>query len=303
MKLGLVLSEAFQGIRRNLATVISVILVTFVSLTFVGAAILLGAQLQLTNDYFQDRAQVDIYMCSEISDGDTCLDGTASDEQVDAVSEKLKSKVLAPLIDGVSYESQQEAHDSMLESFGEELAGLLTVEQTSAIYHVDLIDPDDTSVLAEAFADEPGVEEVTDQLDYLEPIFRGLTIAAYIAVGIAAVMLFSAVLMIGTTIRISAITREREVEIMRFVGASNGTIRTPFVLEGVIAALIGGLLASGALVAGLHFGIDGYLSGEVTAIPWVSLADTWYVIPAIIGLGIVFAAISGSVASSRALKR
>ena len=303
MKLGLVLSEAFQGIRRNLATVISVILVTFISLTFVGAAILLGAQLQRTSEYFQDRAKVDIYMCSEISDTDTCLDGTASDEQVDAVRDKLDSNVLAPLIAGVTFESQEEAHDSMLKNFGEELAGLLTVEQTSAIYHVDLKDPEQTSVIAEAFADTAGVEEVTDQLDYLEPIFRGLTIAAYIAVGIAAIMLFSAVLMIGTTIRISAITREREVEIMRFVGASNGTIRTPFVLEGVIAALIGGLLASGALIGGMHFGIDGYLAHEVGAIPWVSFSDTWYVIPAIIGLGVVFAAISGSVASSRALKR
>jgi cell division transport system permease protein len=303
MKLSLVLSEAFQGIRRNLATVISVILVTFVSLTFVGAAILLGAQLQRTSDYFQDRAKVDIYMCSEISDTDTCLDGIASDEQIDAVQDKLDSDVLAPLIDGVAYETQQEAHDSMLETFGDELAGLLTVEQTSAVYHVDLKDPEQTPVITDAFAVFAGVEEVTDQLDYLEPIFRGLTIAAYIAVGIAAIMLFSAVLMIGTTIRISAITREREVEIMRFVGASNGTIRTPFVLEGVIAALIGGILASAALIGGMHFGIDGYLAREVTAVPWVSLTDTWYVIPAIILLGVVFAAISGSVASSRALRR
>lgn len=303
MKLSLVLSEAFQGIRRNLATVVSVILVTFVSLTFVGAAMLLGAQLQLTSDYFQDRAKVDIYLCSEISDTDTCLDGIATEEQTQGVQEKLESSVLAPLIDGFTFETQQEAHDSMLETFGSELAGLLTVEQTSAVYHVDLKDPDQTAVITDAFADFAGVEEITDQLDYLEPIFRGLTIAAYIAIGIAAIMLFSAVLMIGTTIKISAITREREVEIMRFVGASNGTIRTPFVLEGVIAALIGGILASATLIGGMHFGIDGYLAREVTAIPWVSLADTWYVIPAIVLVGVVFAAISGSVASSRALRR
>src|SRR5690606_26890543 len=175
MKLSLVLSEAFQGIRRNLATVVSVILVTFVSLTFVGAAMLLGAQLQLTSDYLQDRAKVDIYLCSEISDTDTCLDGIATEEQTQGVQEKLESSVLAPLIDGFTFETQQEAHDSMLETFGSELAGLLTVEQTSAVYHVDLKDPDQTAVITDAFADFAGVEEITDQLDYLEPIFRGLT--------------------------------------------------------------------------------------------------------------------------------
>ena len=205
MNLSLILSEAFQGLRRNASMVISVILVTFVSLTFVGAALLMQAQIQKTNSYFQDRAQVDVYMCSSISDGDTCVDGTATEEQIASVQDQLDGSTLAPLIDEWSYESQQEAYDAFVESFDDELSGLITVEQTSAIFHINLVNPDQTDVIREAFNGVAGVEEITDQLEYLDPLFTTLTIATYIAVGVAVLMLISAVLLISTTIRLSAL--------------------------------------------------------------------------------------------------
>ena len=65
-------------------------------------------------------------------------------------------------------------------------------------------------------------------------------------------MLIAAVLLIATTIRLSAYARRREIGIMRLVGASNRFIQTPFVLEGVFAALIGSMLASAAVVAGVQ---------------------------------------------------
>nr|BFF11836.1 hypothetical protein GCM10025699_31390 [Microbacterium flavescens] len=142
-----------------------------------------------------------------------------------------------------------------------------------------------------------------DQLQYLEPLFSALTVATYIAVGIAALMLVAAVLLIATTIRLSAYARRRELGIMRLVGASNRFIQTPFVLEGVFAALIGSLLASGAVIAGVHFGVDQYLRGRVEFVTtWVGLDDTWIVVPVLILIGIVLAALSASFAIRRWLR-
>ena len=53
----------------------------------------------------------------------------------------------------------------------------------------------------------------------------------------------------GTTIRMSAASRRTETEIMRLVGASNWTIRLPFILEGVIASMVGSLLSCVTLSA------------------------------------------------------
>ena len=302
MRLGLILSEVLTGLRRNASMVVSVVLVTFVSLTFVGAAILMQAQIGTMRDYFQDRAQVDVYMCSSISVTDTCTGGAASEEQIAAVQGELQGQTLSPLIQEFSYESPAEAHQSFIENLGEDYASLLTEEQTSAVFHINLLDPTRSDVIVEAFTGVEGVEQISDQLEYLDPLFSALTIATYVAVGIAALMLVSAVLLIATTIRLSAYARRREVGIMRLVGASNRFIQTPFVLEGVVAAAIGSLLASGAVLAGVRFGVEGYLTSRMSTIPWVGMGEALLVVPIIIAIGVVLAALSAGFAIRRWLR-
>lgn len=301
MRLGLILSEVLTGLRRNASMVVSVILVTFVSLTFVGAAILMQAQIATMRDYFEDRAQVDVYMCSSLSTTDTCTGGIANDEQTAAVQAELQGPTLSPLVQEFSYENPQQAYEALVENYPEN-ASILTAEQTSAVFHIKLLDPTRSDVIVEAFTGVEGVEQITDQLQYLDPLFSALTIATYIAVGIAALMLISAVLLIGTTIRLSAYARRREVGIMRLVGASNRFIQTPFVLEGVVAALIGSLLASGAVLLGVKFGLEGYLTQRMGTIPWVGMGEAVLVVPVIIAIGVVLAALSAGFAIRRWLR-
>lgn len=301
MRLGLILSEVLTGLRRNASMVVSVILVTFVSLTFVGAAILMQAQIGTMRDYFQDRAQVDVYMCSSLKVGETCTGGVATEEQTAAVQAELQGPTLSPLIQEFSYESPEEAYQTLVENFPDN-AAVLTADQTSAVFHINLLDPSRSDVIVEAFTGVEGVEQIADQLEYLDPLFSALTIATYIAVGIAALMLISAVLLIGTTIRLSAYARRREVGIMRLVGASNRFIQTPFVLEGVVAALIGSLLASAAVLVGVRFGVEGYLTQRMGTIPWVGMGDAFLVVPVIVVLGVALAALSAGFAIRRWLR-
>jgi cell division transport system permease protein len=303
MRIGLILGEAFTGLRRNASMVISVVLVTFVSLTFVGAAMLMQMQIGIMKDFWVDRAQVAIYMCTAISQAPTCTEGVATEEQLAAVQEKLDGPALSPLIRDVRFEDSEEAYENVIELLGEDYASVITPDQLNETYWINLVDQNQSDVIIEAFAGTEGVEEVQDQLQYLEPLFSALTVATYIAVGIAALMPVAAVLLIATTIRLSAYARRRELGIMRLVGASNRFIQTPFVLEGVFAALIGSLLASGAVIAGVHFGVDQYLRGRVEFVTtWVGLDDTWIVVPVLILIGIVLAALSASFAIRRWLR-
>ncbi|MGN8553704.1 UNVERIFIED_CONTAM: permease-like cell division protein FtsX [Microbacterium sp. SLM126] len=303
MRVGLILGEAFTGLRRNASMVISVVLVTFVSLTFVGAAILMQMQIGTMKDFWVDRAQVAIYMCTAISQAPTCTEGVASEEQLAAVQEKLEGPALSPLIRDVRFEDSEEAYQNVIELLGDDYASVITADQLNETYWINLIDQNQSDVIIEAFAGTDGVEEVQDQLQYLEPLFSALTVATYIAVGIAVLMLIAAVLLIATTIRLSAFARRRELGIMRLVGASNRFIQTPFVLEGVFAALIGSLLASAAVIAGVHFGVDQYLRGRVEFVTtWVSLADAWLVVPVLIVIGVVLAGLSASFAIRRWLR-
>ncbi|AZS37135.1 Cell division protein FtsX [Microbacterium lemovicicum] len=304
MRFRLILGEALSGLRRNASMVISIILVTFVSLTFVGAAILMQMQIGTMRDYWADRAQVTVYMCAPVSTAATCTTGeAATQEQVDEVQAKLDSAAIAPLIRDSRFETQEEAYNNALQLFPEDYADVLSPEQFNESYSINLVDQRQSDVIIEAFAGQAGVEEVKDQLQYLEPLFSGLTVATYIAVGIAGLMLVAAVLLIATTIRLSAFARRREIGIMRLVGASNRFIQTPFILEGVFAAFIGSVLASGAVVAIVHFGVNQYLRERIDFVTtWIGMSDAWVVIPVIIVIGVVLAAISAGFAIRRWLR-
>ncbi len=292
-----------MGLRRNISMVISVVLVTFVSLTFVGAAILMQAQIGTMRGYWTERAQVAVYMCSSISEATTCLDGGATEDQVNAVRDQLEGEALAPLISEVTFDTKEDTYAKLVDQLGEEQASVITPDQAFEVFFVTMKDPGQSQIIAEAFNGVAGVEQVTDQLQYLEPLFSALTVATYIAVGIAVLMLIAAILLIGTTIRLSAYARRKEIGIMRLVGASNRFIQTPFVLEGVFAAFLGSVLASVAVVAGVQVGVNGYLRGRVPFITtWVTMQDAAIVVPVLIGIGVLLAALSAGFAIRRWLR-
>jgi cell division transport system permease protein len=303
MRLALVLSEAGQGLRRNASMVVSVVLVTFISLTFVGAAILIQMQIGQMKNFWYDRAQVGIYMCTSISPGQGCAAGEASEEQIEAVRATLESPTLQRYVDKYYFETHEQAYENFKKQFeGNPVADYVTPEQLNQTFWVNLKNPSQSDVLVESLSGVPGVENVTDQRKYLDQIFSVLNAASYTAIGIAVLMLIAAVLLIATTIRLSAFSRRREIGIMRLVGASNRFIQTPFILEGVFAALLGSLLAGGAVVALVYWFVQGYLRERLEGFSLIGLNDALVVVPILLLVGAVLAAVSANVAISRYLK-
>ncbi|GLI28519.1 cell division protein FtsX [Agromyces rhizosphaerae] len=303
MRVGLVLGEAASGLRRNASMVVSVVLVTFVSLTFVGTAALLQLQIAQMKNYWYDRAQVAVYLCTSVSPGTTCTDGEATEEQRAAIEAQLDSETLAPFIDEYYFEDHDQAYENFQAQFeGTPAADYVTPEVLNETYWINLVDPSQSAVIAESFSGVAGVEQVVDQRRYLDQIFSVLNAASYTAIGVALVMLVAATLLIATTIRLSAYSRRRELGIMRLVGASNRFIQTPFVLEGVFAALIGSLLAGAAVVGIVQFFVQGYLSTRLTFTALVGLGDALVVVPLLIVSGVVLAALSAYIAIARYLR-
>jgi cell division transport system permease protein len=303
VRFALIWSEVANGLRRNASMVVSVVLVTFISLTFVGTAILLQMQIGQMKNYWYDKAQVAVYLCTEVSFGENCVDGAATPEQVAAVDTALASPILAPFIDKYFFENHDEAFANFQKQFANNpVAEYVTPEQLNETYWVNLKDPSQSDVLVEALSAERGVESVTDQRSYLDQIFSVLNAASYTAIGVASLMLIAAVLLIATTIRLSAFSRRRELGIMRLVGASNGFIQTPFILEGVFAAFVGSVLAGGAMVGIVHFFVQGYLAVNIPLTSFVGVGDALVVLPILIVVGSILAAVSANFAITRYLK-
>ncbi|MEV7604698.1 permease-like cell division protein FtsX [Paenarthrobacter sp. NPDC089322] len=303
MRLLFILGEIGSGLRRNLSMVISVVLVTFVSLTFVGAAGMLQMQINQMKGYWYDKVQVAVFLCNEGSTAVGCASGAVTQEQQDNLQSMLESPAVKQYINDFQFESQAEAYKHFKEQFSNSpIVDSVSEDQLPASFRINMKNPEKYQIISETFSSQPGVETVSDQRQVLERIFSWMNGASVAAMGVAAVMIFCAVLLITTTIRLSAFSRRRETGIMRLVGASKAVIQLPFILEGVIAAVLGALLASTTLWLMAHFWLNGDLSRQFLNTPFISSTQVLVIAPVLIGLGGGLAGISSLLTLRRYLK-
>jgi len=303
MRLQFILSEIAIGLRRNLTMTISVILVTLVSLFLFGLGILAQKQVGTMKDYWYDRVQVSIFLCGKDSDTPSCADGDVTQAQKDQILADLQSPQLAPYVEKVYFETKQQAFDRFRQQFKDSvLSDNVTVDQMPESYRVRLKNPQQYAVVSQVFTNRPGVESVEDQRKVLDQLFSLLNRLTFYSWVLAVITLVCSTLLVATTIRLTAFTRRRETGIMRLVGASNLFIQLPFILESVIAATIGAVLASAALVAVTHFEIQGRLSHSLRIFNYVGVSDALSVVPWLLVVGIAIAGVSSFVTLLRYLK-
>ncbi|ROS76993.1 permease-like cell division protein FtsX [Cellulomonas sp. PhB143] len=300
MRAQFILGEIGSGLRRNLSMTISVVLVTFVSLTFVGAAGLLQMQIGKLKDDWYDRVEVTVYLCPQDSPAATCAGGEATKEQIDGLRDVIDDD-LADSVQKTYVETKADAFKSFQERFPDGYMQVpLTEDDMQASLRLKLTDPEkDYVVVSDVLSGRPGVESVEDQRAIFEPIFLAMNRASMLAAGLAGVMLLAAVLLITTTIRLSAFSRRRETSIMRLVGASNVFIQLPFLLEGAIAAVVGSLLAVGGLLLGVKYLVSDWLAESVSWVAYVDASDVLLLAPALVGIAFLLAAISSVVTLRR----
>ena len=114
----------------------------------------------------------------------------------------------------------------------------------------------DSGQVAQVVNGAPGVDMVVADSSVLNKFYKLLDGARNAVVIIAIILIIAAILLVANTIRLSAFNRRRETSIMRLVGASNFYVQLPFLVEGMIAGLIGWLVATGLLIAVKSVGLD-----------------------------------------------
>ncbi|MGO4130427.1 permease-like cell division protein FtsX [Janibacter sp. RAF52] len=287
-----VFADAWEGLRRNKSIAVSVILVTMISLYLLGVGLLAQRQVDQMKGYWYDRVQVSIYMCTDTSSQPNCSGGAATEDQKASVAAQLEE--MKPLVKDVYYESEEEAYKRFKQDYkNSPLAGNIRVGDIPPSYRVQLSDPEEFETVASAFDGAPGVASVPNLREVFAPLFRAINIITAVMIGLAALTLVSAVLLMATTIRQAAFTRRREIAIMKLVGASNRTIRTPFIIETVASGLIGAVMAIGLLWVSAWALFDRYLLQENAGTAFISANDVWIVAPFLI-VGVVVLAIATS---------
>lgn len=295
------LADVWNGLRRNLTMAVSVALVTMVSMYLLGLGLLAQRQADVMQGYWYDRVQVSIYLCPDNGLQLNCDGQGVTDEQRETIRANLTD--MEPLVERVYHETSQEAFARFQEYYeNSPVAGHVKPSDLPESFRVRLADPTKYEVVVSAFEGTPGVASVQDQEEVLDKFFTVINYITFFAVLVAGLMVLCAVLLMATTIRQTAFSRRREIGIMRLVGASNFTIRTPYVAETLLAALVGVGLAVGLLWSTVHYVFNRYLNQMVLDQAMISDRDVWAVAPWLVLVVTVLAVLTSTVTLWRYLR-
>ncbi|MCA0332084.1 MAG: permease-like cell division protein FtsX [Actinobacteria bacterium] len=301
MRARLILAEVGIGLRRNLTMTIALVITFAVSLGLFGGALLVRDQVEVMKDYWYDKVQVSIYLCTKNSDTPSCSAGAVTQAQKDQIKADLDT--LKPLVEEVYYESSQDAYLRFKEQFkNSPIAQNASPDALPESYRVKLSDPTKYDVIASAFTGRPGIDNVVDQRSLLDKFFQVLGGLQRLALAIAAAMILVTVLLIANAMRVAAFNRRRETGIMRLVGASDFYIQMPFLLEAAIGAAAGAILASFSLVAVKALLIDRVLTPMFTITPFIGWDAVLQASLVLLVLGVVLAMLTAFITLRRYLR-
>ena len=301
MRASLILNEVGIGLRRNLTMSIALVITFAVSLGLLGGALLVRDQVDVMKDYWYDKVQVSIFLCTKNSDSPSCAGGAVTEAQKAQIKDDLDS--LKPLVQEVFYESSAEAYARFKEQFkNSPIAQNASPDALPESFRVKLSDPTKYDVIASAFAGRPGIDNVVDQRSLLDKFFQVLGGLQQLALVIAGAMILVTVLLIANAMRVAAFNRRRETGIMRLVGASDFYIQMPFLLEAAIGAILGAAVATLALIGTKAILIDRVLSPQFTITPFIGWDAVLRASIALMVLGVVLACITAFLTLRRYLR-
>jgi len=249
-----VLQEIWIGLRRNLTMTIALIVVVAISLSLLGTGLLFVKQVDSTRTYWQSKVEISVYLCTADSANPSCH-GAYTPAQAQDIQTTLNG--LSQYVQASFFQDQGQAYTQFKQFFANDPAYVSTVKASDipASFEIKLKNPSaDYGIVSSAVSGKAGVDLVVNEMTILQKFYNLLEGLRNAVVIVALILVLAAVLLVSNTIRLSAFNRRRETGIMRLVGASNLYIQMPFLLEGVIAGLLGWVIA-----AVLLFGVKSLL--------------------------------------------
>ena len=295
------LREAWSGLRRNLSMTLAVVVTMWVSLTLFGGGLLGAQQVELLKGRWYDKIEISVFLCVADSKGGNCDPGQgATDAQKNAIRTTLETN---PEVATVYYESKAEVWVDFQRVFKDSpVLADMTQDMMQDNFRIKLKNPEQYQGVVSAVSGLPGVQAVSDLRQYLDPLFDWLNIAKWTTIGLSVLLLLAAALQIGTTIRMAAFSRRRELGIMRLVGASNWYIMVPFLLESLVAALAGALLACGSLAALQKFLIIDKAQPSRESVEWIGWSHVGLAMLGVIAVAVVLSVIPTLIATRKYLR-
>ncbi|SDH65197.1 permease-like cell division protein FtsX [Alteribacillus bidgolensis] len=187
------------------------------------------------------------------------VDLTASEEEQKELEEGLSQ---IDHVESITYLGKDEGLDELIESLGEEdRAAFESLRDENPLNDAFIIQADEPQ-LTEQVASEAEKLPHIDRVDYgeqvVEQLFNVTNVLRTIGIVLVLGLMFTAMFLISNTIKLTIVARQKEIQIMKLVGATNGFIRWPFFLEGLLLGVLGAIVPVAAVMAGYHYLYDNF---------------------------------------------
>lgn len=245
-KLAYFFKESISSSRANLGTTIGGIITIFLSLLMVGVSILFSSMISNVTSTFEDQVNIRLYIAD-----------SAKDKQITELQTWLESlENEQGNVKSVTFLNK----DQVLEAFKQSTSDSANIAETldgnplPRTFVIEMLDTQRVEETANTIIANETFKKICDKPDdpsnsvrygqgTVERLFTVVNIIRYACIAAIVLLIFISLVFLNNTIRLAILARRKEISIMRLVGASNGFIRGPFVMEGALQALVGAILA------------------------------------------------------------
>jgi len=281
------LNEIWTGLRRNVTMTIAMILTTAISIGLFGGALLVWRLAVQSSNIYLSRVESQVFLTPDVSANDPNCEANPCK----ALRDLLESRkdVLS-----VRFLNRDQAYQDAIRRIPQ-FKDVASKEAFPASFIVKLANPDKDQEFRVSMLAQPGVRDVLNQKNLIDRLFAVLYGLRDAAFAVAVVQAIGAILLIANMVQVSAFTRRTEIGIMRLVGASRWYTQMPFLVEAMLAAVLGVLIAIGGLIFVRAFFLESTLQRFYPLIARVDYLDILYITPYLVLLGVVMASVTAYV--------
>ncbi|MBQ2890713.1 MAG: permease-like cell division protein FtsX [Clostridia bacterium] len=228
------ITQGVSGIMSNWLMSLASLTTVIISLAFLGVFIILGLNLNSISAQIEEQCQINVFVPRDATDSELKTVG----------AELLKIEN----VKAVDYYTKEERYRDYKEGrYSDDADAIAAFEYDNPLRDacvITLENPEDAQGVVEAAAKVKGVEEVKSSLDLIDKVVAITSFVKHVTIWIVIALLIGAVMLISNTIKQGLFARRKEINIMKFVGATNWFIRWPFLFEGMIIGFIGALFSA-----------------------------------------------------------
>jgi cell division transport system permease protein len=231
------LGEVYANFTRNAAMQLTAIGTVAVTIVMLGTFLYVRETLSSFGQGILKQIEIAVY-----------LDDSVNDDQAKSLAATLAAD---PRVAAAGYVPRAEGLREMRQRLGTDFdTSLLTANPLPNAFRVQLRNADDVPAVAATIAKMPGVAKVDFAADTVTKLLRAADVVGRVGLGMIALLVLTAAIIIANTIRLTVFARRREIAIMQLVGATGTYIRMPFIAEGIIAGVAGAVVAIAVLAIG-----------------------------------------------------